>query len=638
MRTLRILAGLLVLMLTACVSAAEPAPAAQPAPAAPLTGGRWLPVDKAGWTILKPAADSRLIYVSASEGKDETAQVYKSGDKAIGDDPTKPAGAVKSFKTIAAAMKHARDEMPDWVLLKRGDTWIGVVGALPNGRDAGEPFVLTAFGDRPERPVIKSGAETAVSTKLPGSEGFHDVAIVGLDFYAHTRDPKSPDYKGLDGAAAVVFPLRDRAVGERVLLEDCRVRHGAQGVSVEVPRRCRARGVVLRRNVIVDSYSRWKSQGVWACNSSLLLEENVFDHNGWSRQAETAEALPENDGPRMRVDGNYCGKDGEANMLNHNTYMSGMFDTVFRGNIFLRPSSIQNKFTAGWRHSTRNLTIDNNLYVDGEIGISVGGNRAGPLRWKDMRVINNVMLDIGRSHPTKRHLAWYLDIQDWDGGLVAGNLMLHQRDKRNTSTCGIWIRGTAGKSHTRNVTIRDNVVYGLSTKLAGLLIGDGQQMEAVTITGNQFQFPGLPTTLLHFASGMQDVSFRGNVWWSGKDVQSWFVRGRPGLSYKKWTNESAYDKWPEVPEENLDFKRWQGMAGARDSVARQVAYPEPTRDIQSYMKSLGQEPSIEAFIREARKQSKSNWRKEFTAEAVNDWIRAGFGKAERVLLPEKRTP
>ena len=38
---------------------------------------RWLPLDEDGWTVVKPAADSRLIYVSNSEGNDETAQVYK---------------------------------------------------------------------------------------------------------------------------------------------------------------------------------------------------------------------------------------------------------------------------------------------------------------------------------------------------------------------------------------------------------------------------------------------------------------------------------------------------------------------------------------------------------------------------------
>ena len=34
---------------------------------------RWLPMDDDGWTVVKPSADSRLIYVSSGEGNDETA-------------------------------------------------------------------------------------------------------------------------------------------------------------------------------------------------------------------------------------------------------------------------------------------------------------------------------------------------------------------------------------------------------------------------------------------------------------------------------------------------------------------------------------------------------------------------------------
>jgi hypothetical protein len=59
---------------------------------------RWLPLDDDGWSSLKPAADSRLIYVSDSDGDDGTAVVYRPGDPAVGNDPLKPTGAIKPFK------------------------------------------------------------------------------------------------------------------------------------------------------------------------------------------------------------------------------------------------------------------------------------------------------------------------------------------------------------------------------------------------------------------------------------------------------------------------------------------------------------------------------------------------------------
>jgi hypothetical protein len=99
---------------------------------------RWLPLDEGGWTVIQPAADSRLIYVSNSEGNDETAQVYKFGDEPIGDDPVKPIGVVNPYKTIAKAMEQARDKQPDWVLLAwvKGDATLFAIARIDAGRHA----------------------------------------------------------------------------------------------------------------------------------------------------------------------------------------------------------------------------------------------------------------------------------------------------------------------------------------------------------------------------------------------------------------------------------------------------------------------------------------------------------------------
>lgn len=54
-------------------------------------------------------------------------------------------------------------------------------------------------------------------------------------------------------------------------------------------------------------------------------------------------------------------------------------------------------------------------------------------------------------------------------------------------------------------------------------------------------------------------------------------------------------------------------------------YPDPDRDLESYLSTLGETPTFEAFLAAAREQSRSNWRPELTAAAVNDYIREGFG-------------
>ena len=54
--------------------------------------------------------------------------------------------------------------------------------------------------------------------------------------------------------------------------------------------------------------------------ASVLLEENIFDHNGWYVQQ------PDNT--------NNNSEGGQATMFNHNTYFSDSSDTISRRNIF----------------------------------------------------------------------------------------------------------------------------------------------------------------------------------------------------------------------------------------------------------------------------------------------------------------
>lgn len=56
-------------------------------------------------------------------------------------------------------------------------------------------------------------------------------------------------------------------------------------------------------------------------------------------------------------------------------------------------------------------------------------------------------------------------------------------------------------------------------------------------------------------------------------------------------------------------------------------FKDPDRTLASYNASLGGEESFDAFSEQVRKQSKTNWRPEFTAEAVIAYFREGFEPA-----------
>jgi len=563
---------------------------------------RWLPVDEDGWTVFQPGPDSRLIYVSTSAGDDATATCCAPEAREVGADPFRPAGEVKPFKTIAAAMAQARAGFPDWVLLKRGDVWDEPVGSVPSGRSRTEPFLLAAYGAAPERPLL-NGLRPGVTIGSPKA-GVQHVAVVSIALYPSWLDPGSPDYaadqrpaiesKKLLSSAGIYLRAGPRVPLQNILIEDCllsfcrRVSLNSDGPMKDV---------VLRRNLILDNYPpTGHTSGFFAGgSSSLLVEENVFDHNGWLYPAREETK----------------GKQGLASLRSHNTYFSSCHNIVFRGNMFLRSSSIGTKWTANkGPGSSADLVIDDNLYVEGELGLSIGGNEPGPLRFANVRVTNNVLLDIGRTRPTGRQLGWYLHVADWDGGLVAGNLFLHQASDRVTSVYGVHVGSHTRRGqykgegvHCRNVTIRDNIIHGLKSGLGGIVIERSDLLENILITGNAVQFEGLTTRVVSAGGGVAGVTFANNTYYTDAETDRWFAVGGNEFGFEAWIEES----------------------GEQRAVCEKVVYPGPGRTVETYMAALGKEPTLGTFIAEVRKQSKTNWHPEYTAFAVNEWVRAGFG-------------
>jgi hypothetical protein len=61
-------------------------------------------------------------------------------------------------------------------------------------------------------------------------------------------------------------------------------------------------------------------------------------------------------------------------------------------------------------------------------------------------------------------------------------------------------------------------------------------------------------------------------------------------------------------------------------------FAESTRDIETYMASIGETPTLEEFALKCRAQSRDNWDVRFTAKAVNDFIKAGITLTSSVVI------
>jgi len=371
-----------------------------------------LPRDAQGWSALQTSTDSRIIYVSSTDGDDGSAEFYSPAQ--IGNNPRQPATTIKPYASIGAAIAQIRDGYPDWVLLKAGDTWTYEMLQLHDigqGRGPNERIVFTYYGSGTQRPVIQTdgnGIRSWGKNYADLHEGIHFWAFVGIEFYNHKADPDSPDYSS---SVTHTQGTSLSAGGSYLLFEDCKFNFLeiiVQGVDRNWEQ------VEIRRNIVVDTYyinscndRPKRPSGIFAKYIvNLLLEENTFDHNGWS------ERFP-NSG---------------RNAYNHNLYMSWEIyqDVISRGNINSRASGN----AAQWRGGA---VVEKNLYIQGPAGLFVGhenGNAAS------VAVRDNVVLEglsMGDcSQATSATWGITLDQEDFalfnDGVPLERNIVAHHLD------------------------------------------------------------------------------------------------------------------------------------------------------------------------------------------------------------------
>jgi hypothetical protein len=543
-----------------------------------------LPQDSSGWTKLSPSSDTRLIYIATTGGSNVTGKYYSMSDPEIGSDPQHPVGPVSAFATYQVAQAQARSGYPDWILFNRGDAFPNVAITPKSGRSKTEYFLIGSYGSG-ALPVIKPSKNTDLLVCI-GSSNLQYFAFKDLDCYASTRDPLSTDWAGTDVNNGFMF-MTGTALYKQILFEGVRFRFFANNTIQLIGESTGTiTDFVIRRCSFLDNYyDDAHSQGIYANElQGILIEECIFDHNGWYEPAS--------------------GTLGKATIFNHNTYFCDCHNVTFRNNIFMRGSSINNKFTANLGiGSASNISLENNLYLDGELGISIGGNVDTPFKFTGSRIVGNVFTEIGRTRPTNRSLGWGLAIEDWDGGVVDSNYFLHNTTAGVTDSYAISVEGG-----TRNVGITKNVVYNLDAlgqnpNGTAIRVKNRSIKSGISVSGNLFQEPEQKFYLAQFvsASDMSGFLFTDNSY------------------YLKAGGAAAF----QVAGANTSWSKWTASTNDTSSISK-ARFLDPTRSIATYQASLGATASIDAFILACRNQSRDSWDDRYTAEAVNAWLKAGF--------------
>ena len=550
--------------------------------------------NKDGWTILSPSVDSRIIYVSSSLGNDKTGEVYNLVE--IGNKPKEPIdlARIKPFKTFKAAYTHTRKNNADWILIKRGDNFYENI-TVKNGKSATEPYVISTYGKSKSNPTFNTGTKRAMSLCC---HSLSNIIIQGLSFYAHTRNPNTKDYISSDGSVGFSIYINEGQELNNVLIEGNTFRFYTGNT---IQGKGTFHNFVLRRNLLLDSYSTTgHSAGLYAHNVSLILEENIFDHNGWLKQANKEFGV--------------AASQGAATMFNHNTYFSDSKKVRFLNNIFIRSSSMHNKWTANkGEHSSGDVVIKNNLYIDGEIGISAGGNKLGDYRFKDYVITDNVMLNIGKSMPTNRGLSWGIEVKDWDSGVIKNNYFLNQTSNEIRNTYGIHVSNSA-----KDIDIINNHFQNLTNGYA-LVFDNIHKKENISINENLFNLNENSREIIKFKGVHSDLSnykFNNNKYFhqSGKNKT---LRLIDNSKKPFWSNILS------VKKDDSSFSYWTSLTNEDNPQWINTASKTP-RTIESYLHSIGKEATMASFIHEIRQMSMTNWDDRFTAETINKYIKAGY--------------
>ncbi len=539
-----------------------------------------LPKDAEGWTIFTPSSDTDVVYIDSVSGDDNTCRTYRTSDGEMGTDPFNPVGTILPCATPAKAVTFMGANSPDWMLYKRGSVFDMGITYSRNGRSATEPTVVSSYGNTGNMPLFRGGYANN------GNIDTRYLAISGLDFYQDFRDPSSPNYTaGVQGGTGMFFYSHEQYTIASILVEGCKIRYFKDNVNFAPVATNGNDGVTFRRNLILNAYSTSSahSQGLILGNvKDLVIEENVFDHNGWL----------------VQNDGDDTDEEGEATIFNHNMYLSdGSENMTVKNNVFIRGSSNNVKVRPG---SGDIGIFDNNLIVGGEIAFGMGANDEHvPLAFKNPIVTNNIWTNPGKWNPTNRELGWFFYNFDWDGGLIENNIMVHQEPgTTNTQFYSIAFGG-------RNTSVKNNITYDVSA--TAISIGD--------LDTNSAPRTGISFTDNHFNSE------------SGYIVSSPHDTLLTGYSFvnNKYFSTRARDTWFSVGGTKTDAQ-WISLTGD-NSTFEQVSFTDPTRSIETYMAFIGETTTVDAFIDKCRNQDRYNWDIRFTSSVVNAWIKAGFETA-----------
>ncbi len=533
-------------------------------------------LDADGWTVVTPSANTRIIYVSSSSGSDSNSGL----------------SSTSPLHSLSKAMSLVRNGDPDWILLKRGDTFHdSFLNWNTSGPDAQDPQLISYYGSTSlPRPLLDTGTASwgfTTQTTVPVS----NLDIIGIQFYENNRDPNSPTFN--TSAAGGGSGFRDYSAGGNILIEDSTFSFYNNNLDIEAQNGPLS-NITLRRNVVTNSWStNSRSQGMYCLGvNGITVYQNVFDHNGWNDQVPGAV------------------KSG----FNHDMY----FDPT-NNNVDVEQNIVADASFAGIMARAGGI-IENNLIMNNAVGISFGdANGADSKAGGVSGQITGNIID-GDSSLGSTLYGQGIEVGNTKPGanvMVTDNIFTGDTQHAKPAIQLTMATGTTNAQVAvgeNDLTIQGNDVYGWWSGL---------------MTDGRFQYGG--TGLYAFnnvtigGSGPgQANNFINETTSEVRQDDSVNTAQEHWLANNYYTANLPQSKWFQLQKNTLSATQWITAVDPAGVILNSSPFPDPSRSAATYDSTLGGPGSFADFIANAELISDTNLPTQFMATAALDYIRAGF--------------
>lgn len=584
-----------------------------------------------GFTDFQPDTDTVKIYVSSVIGNDTHDGLF----------PDNSGGGIHGpVQTLAKAYSLLRDGHPDWMLLRKGDTWTNQGFAGQGGgfavnwnkggldvpqsdpRYAKRWMLVGAYGTG-NRPKVDTQDLGGSSIGAAQGTGVRHLAFSELEIFSSTYDGTAQQPRGLwfNGSTS------------DILIEACYVHDFWEGILSDNPS-TRNSNLQIRRNTIYRCYNHNNPPGNPSVNSQGLyisgcdggiIEENNFIDCGWIDGDEASRPSDGSNGGNFYRRALYL-QNGDTAFICRKNVIANTDGIQLRGGGIIQ-DNLGLKLAFGFQHGSGNAPDPNGV--------------TGLVKGNVLMDGNNLSLFPGDARGT---------------GLIAGNtasleMSYNIVSKRlNDGSAGAWNsqfgsmpfmfnfdNGHGAGVGCQNVTFDHNICW----KWPGFVFGSSGLVGWVTsapvnnflMTNNKICGNFNQTVQPSWCVDTIDVGGSGTVDRIPNLDHNLLSGGNQFFRFDQATNPTIFRDILGQRTGTQWFNDIAGVGGfpTHDTTSTVVngtsdfGFPDPDRDIVSYMFTVAGAGGRVEFLAGCRANSRDAWNPAYTAAPVIQHIRDGFG-------------